>query len=239
MKIFLLQNFYLNPRRESELRFCLEKNDANRYLDKIILAVEKKTEATNAAVQDLAKIIQIETGREREKYSDLFSLAEKHIPEDNLVILSNLDIFFDESVKHLFDFEFWQDTVMALTRWDYQSDGSAKPFRVDNSQDAWIWRTPLRHREMIADFALGEPGCDNRIAYELAKDYNVINPSKTIRCYHCHPFECPDYSQVEKVPPPYRKLPRTTLGKAKKQRTKAGKTSTGVFKGLYDKLTNR
>ena len=49
-------------------------------------------------------------------------------------------------------------------------------------------------------------GCDNRIAYELVKNYKVINPCKTIRCHHHHSsnfrtYRAGDLSQT--VPEPH------------------------------------
>ena len=228
MNIHLIQNYYVNPKREKELLHCLEKNNANPYLTRSILLVEVYSEPIRLALGHLDKATVMATGRDRESYRHIFEVAAKKVPAGDLVILANLDIFFDDSLKYLERFTGWQNTVMALTRWNCQPNGRSRPFRVDNSQDVWIWRTPLNSSGMEADFCLGEPGCDNRIAFELARNYRVINPCKTIKCHHYHPFECPDYTATAKVPPPYKTLPRITLAQAERE----------ARGGLWSRLTS-
>ena len=240
MKIVLLQNFFHHPQRHQEHLFCMRKNDENPWVDQIILAVDKKSPAAEEAVQGLRKTVLMETGREREKYADMFRLTEKNTDKGDLAILANLDIFFDQTLSCLRDFTEWDKAVMALSRWNYLSDGSIKPFKMDNSQDVWVWRTPLNTAGMHLDFALGEPGCDNRIAYELARNYHVVNPCKTIKSLHCHQFECPDYTMVPKVPPPYKTVPRTTLKGAVKQCRRACRTAeTGKWSFFRRIIVNR
>lgn len=212
MKKILVQNFYSKPSRNEEHLLCLEKNNANPHIDKIIILTEELTDENAAVAWNLNKADLIVTGRKREKYEDIFKLTEGKIAKNNLVILANLDIFFDDTLRYLSFFPDWSDTIMALTRWEFRGPRRrSRLLQVGNSQDVWIWRNPLNKTGIKADFAMGEPGCDNRIAYELAKNYRVINPCKTIKCHHCHQFETPDYSQVEKVPPPYKTLPQTKL----------------------------
>jgi len=64
--------------------------------------------------------------------------------------------------------------------------------RVD-SQDAWIFKAPITNETIIdlANFFLGIPRCDNRIAEIFhSSGYRVINPA-----YSIHAIEIEDKSK--------------------------------------------
>ena len=124
-------------------------------------------------------------------------------------ILANSDILFDESIL-LADDIIEHEDFACLTR--YESDGNLHKhddeFQGSDSQDVWIWRDSCRVYD--ADFDLGVAGCDNRIAAEAClAEYNVINPSKRIQCWHRHETTIrTGFSEKEvakmMVPPPYK-----------------------------------
>jgi hypothetical protein len=78
-------------------------------------------------------------------------------------------------------------------------------------------------KKVKADFGIGIPRCDNRLAYELEKaDYRVENPSFSIKSYHLHMGVRETYAAHNKacfIPPPYKyiwphnlfSLPKTIL----------------------------
>src|SRR5204862_5215377 len=64
-------------------------------------------------------------------------------------------------------------------------DGSDEAIRrgMATSQDVWAFEGPVKP-VAFSDFALGKPGCDNRIAYELGQaGYEVLNPCLSIKTY--------------------------------------------------------
>ena len=73
------------------------------------------------------------------------------------VIAANADIFFDDSLALLEGCDL-RGKLLCLSRWDVQADGSASFFEHPASQDAWIFRAPVRG--FPCDFPLGVPGCE-------------------------------------------------------------------------------
>jgi hypothetical protein len=75
---------------------------------------------------------------------------------------------------------------LALSRWDIKPNGDIRLFDREDSQDCWIFKTPIKFKDP-PNFYLGKPGCDNRIAF-MAWDsgYTVTNPAKQIVTKHLH-----------------------------------------------------
>ena len=166
INLFINWFVHPDPERRKELEFCLEKNEENTLID---------------------NIFKLTSGPKWPTYNDYFRLMG-HYPND-INILSNLDIYFDETLNHVHKIR--EHQCFALTRWELVDD-AVIPFEVRNpghparfSQDVWIFRGAPKVRN--ATFSMGWPGCDNRIA-KLIHDsgYEVLNPSKTIRAIHVH-----------------------------------------------------
>lgn len=109
-------NLFINPylsenkERQKELEICLEQNEANPLITRII---EVNSRNYNA-----------------------FFEAMKAFPDD-VNIISNSDIFFDETleeVKSISNFKCY-----ALTRWEIEN-GIANFLNRRDSQDVWIFR---------------------------------------------------------------------------------------------------
>lgn len=97
-------------------------------------------------------------------------------------VLANNDILFDSTIFQSSEIptsEFW-----CITR--RESDNRFPPC-PEWTQDAWVWKTPAAIELAAANFPLGVPGCDNRIAYEAERaGYQVRNPGSRIRLAHRH-----------------------------------------------------
>ena len=68
--------------------------------------------------------------------------------------------------------------VLCLSRHDVCEDGALQfdSHVATLSQDVWAFRAPLP--KVDAQFLMGKPGCDNRIAYEFRKaGMRVNNPA--------------------------------------------------------------
>src|SRR5262249_7959766 len=128
-------------------------------------------------VLSLDKIRLIPRGR-RLTFRDLFDYANRELVGCS-IIAANADIFFDESLTLLDGYDL-EGKLLCLSRWDVQRDGSAHFFEHPSSQDAWIFKAPLR--SFHCDFHLGLLGCDNRLAWEAQQaGLQLSNPSRSLR----------------------------------------------------------
>lgn len=184
----LFLNYYYdeNNLRNRELEFCLYKNISNKNINTII--IESKS---------------------RLKYSDFFSYIKKIKAFNDVNIIANLDIYFDDSV--VLCESIGGKNVYALSRWD-DLRGRLVHFDRQDSQDAWVFRGIPEG--VVGDFYLGVPGCDNKIAFQF-KDagYSVYNPSFDIKAIHVHQSRKRNYSRRDSVPPPYLVVPTCKLSK--------------------------
>jgi len=185
MTINLIVQYYKcgNEARQEEIDVCLEKNLNNEFISSVHLLTEQMYDLSQFPHPE--KIKQTVIG-ERLTFERAFQHANQH-PENQIWVLSNADIYFDESLSYLNGAKL-DETVFALTRHDVQDDGTCKlvdPAFAHGSQDTWIFKTPISSDNLFAKFFLGIPGCDGRIAYEFIKaGYKVINPSNKIIAYH-------------------------------------------------------
>lgn len=216
--MILIQNFYYNKNREKEFSYCLDKNIANKYINIIALVIYENDiisqEYINENYAQYDKVDVIFTPYERPTFNELFVIANGYGLKNDQIILANLDIFFDNTLEKLKSSNVLDENVICLTRWEFNGNNISKYIGWDYSQDVWMWKTPLNTQNMDCDFELGKPGCDNRIAYEFSKDYNVINPCKTIRANHYHVSQYRTYipgDMKETIPEPYLRVTPTYL----------------------------
>lgn len=185
--INLFYNYYktTNEKRQKEIDFCLNKNLSNKNLNVIIIE-----------------------SQEALTYNYFFNQINKITDSEDINIISNSDIFLDDSILHCNDIK--NNECYALCRWEYKSQSIITFANRVDSQDVWIFRG--RVNNINGDFTLGKPGCDNRIAYEIKQaGYNIKNPSKTIKTYHVHNSNIRNYNiknyKQQVVPGPYLTLP--------------------------------
>lgn len=175
-------NYYIDkfPERQLEIDECFQKNIKNPYINLIII-----------------------NSQERLKYSHYFNVLNKITNNDDINVISNADIYFDETVQLFEKLDY--DTFFALSRWDIVEDGSAVHFNRPDSQDVWAWRG--KSKPIYNDFNIGVPGCDNRLAHEINKaGYKIKNPSFQIKTYHLHLTNLRNYNvktRREAIPGPY------------------------------------
>jgi hypothetical protein len=175
-KIRLFYNYYedKNPQRKVEIDYCLQKNIDNSLLDIIVL--DSDTNPT---------------------YNFFFEKINKLAGPDDISIICNSDIFFDDTIALVENMG--AKDMYALSRWDWAPNTTAVLRDIRNSQDAWIVRGKVEN--VNGDFKLGIPFCDNRIAFEFSKSgYNVRNPGRSIKAYHYHQTAIRHYDDKERVP---------------------------------------
>jgi len=168
--INLIYNYYKTKEkaRQKEIDFCLNKNLSNKFLNVIIIELQNNP-----------------------TYNYLFKTINKITSDNDVNIICNSDIFFDESISLCNNIE--QNECYALSRWDYESEHKSCFFNRSDSQDTWIFRGFVKNID--GNFCLGKPGCDNRIAYEIKKSgYKITNPSKNIKTYHVHNSNIRNYN---------------------------------------------
>lgn len=188
--INLFTNYYkgTNPVRQKEIDLCLYHNLSNRFLNTMVLNCQ-----------------------DRLTFKFFFDKINKITSENDINIVANSDIYFDEGVQLVSTISPIQ--CYALSRWDVLSDGSVKHFNRPDSQDTWVFRGKIK-ADVQADFNMGFRGCDNRLAHELKRaGYDVINPSITIKSYHVQNSNIRNYnlSKYFLVPGPYHTIKPTQL----------------------------
>jgi len=158
----------------------------------------------NLANTDLKTFIHPEGKGPRTTYQTMFDEINKVTGPDDVNIIANSDIYFDETIElaeHISHGECY-----ALTRWNV---GKGKELTFEDtpgSQDVWIFRGPIK--EMNADIEMGVPGCDNRIAYEIEQaGYRVFNPSRAIITHHLHKGSKSYTNKTKRIEPPYSMVP--------------------------------
>lgn len=177
-----------NETRCLEYITCIEKNLQNPLIDTIYVIYETtKDKAYGNKLLDYlkSKKIKITYTTERPSYGVFFELANKEYPNSK-VIVSNADIFFNETLNSLTHYDL-RNKFLALTRWNVAQDGTLTECSPRGScQDTWIFQTPLPPFENTA-IKLGTWGCEHAIAYQAQKSgLFVANPSRSIQCCHLH-----------------------------------------------------
>lgn len=200
--ILITQIYNNNKVRYNEMIKALKFNCKNRIIDKIILLNEKKLNLDSIS----PKIKQIIIGK-RLTYKIAFDYSNNNFDENNIIILANSDIWFDNSIEIINRCNM-VNKVFALSRYDFTSTGNYVFFNNFKSQDCWIYQNPIK-LQFPHNFYLGRPGCDNRIAWIISKSkknevrYIIRNPSLTIKCYHEHLSNIRNYTQKNLIKGPY------------------------------------
>lgn len=139
----------------------------------------------------------------------------KTLPAGDFTALINTDIYFDESIRELWNMSM-KNTCVSLLRYEssvkYALGVPKTPIpnifgpRAD-SQDAWFFAVDDLNAHYNSgeswselDFRLGVPGCDNAIAGELLRRrWNVVNPAFSIRALHLHESNVRSYTYQDRV----------------------------------------
>jgi hypothetical protein len=189
--INLFVNYYeeQNPKRRSEIETCLRNNTENPYINYMMIE-----------------------SLQRMTYSNFFKIINEYTSVDDINIIANLDIYFDDTVKILEGMGV--NEAFTLGRWDLKKDGNICLADRPDSQDAWVIKGKVKN--VNGAFNLGYCGCDNRIAHELHKSgYVVSNPCRTIKAIHVHTSNIRNYKSRGKdrkkfvVSGPYRTVSPT------------------------------
>lgn len=215
MNIHLLIDYYIPSmkERQKELDFCYITNINNSNFDHLHIFYQDTPPEVNNKV-----ILNPLTSRNT--YQDYIIYAQNNIPKDDIIILSNSDMYFDNSIAKVKQFDL-DKHILTLTRWSSHStedgnrliDGKVTYYKNHScSQDVWVWKNPLNNStNSDTNFPMGVPGCDNKIAYAFKEmGYEPINPCLDIIAYHYHQTgeASRTYNRAtDRIPPPYYHVP--------------------------------
>lgn len=199
-----------NPNRQKEIDLCLEKNLENEHIEKIYLLNDKNYDLFFLPCEKKEKkIVQIvvnDQNKNRLHFDYAISFINNNL-HGQKCILSNSDIYFDDTLKKLINYDL-TNVFCALLR----HDNNILDVTKVGCQDSWIFVSPLNINLEQCKFRFGCPGCDNKIAW-IAKNanYKVINPAKTIVSHHVHSSGIRNYTNSDLIHPPYHLIPCSTL----------------------------
>jgi len=221
--MILITSYYEthNKERQIEIKDCLIKNNNNPLINKIFLLNDKNYDLNFLENKD--KIKQFKIIKNKKLYfSEAIEFINLYCYKE-LVILSNSDIYFDDTLNQIKEEEL-ENKVYALLRYDVKKDGSKDIFRHFNepradSQDAWIFKSPLRISLDDIHFSFGTLGCDNMFA-SIINQYGYIleNPSYSIIINHLHNVEERSYDIMERIHGKYCLIEPHHLGETSKIR---------------------
>ena len=191
-----------NKERQKEYEECLRKNLSNPAISKIHNIIEKDTTIPEE-FKNNKKLINIPfdysksgkiKGRLTFKYA--FDYSRENIPVGEVVVISNLDIFLEDSqewknIKEDF-FNYngnkLNNNCLCLSRHEYYWNGSSK---IENSQwtgassDVWCFLSSVKEIK-DCDFSVGNsPGCDAAIVKRFKDSgYKIFNWAKKYKVFH-------------------------------------------------------
>jgi hypothetical protein len=158
--LFINSFTHPDPRRNAELADALKRNRSCKYIDQI-------HEITDPPRPTFRQICEIARGK---------------VGWADVTIIANSDVFFDDSARLLQHIGYQE--CFALSRYE-GAGGEHLCVNPQGSQDVWVFRGAPP--EIAADFPLGTPGGDQRIARLLADaGFAVYNPSLSIKVWHLH-----------------------------------------------------
>ncbi|GAB5364542.1 hypothetical protein AAMO2058_000979200 [Amorphochlora amoebiformis] len=178
-----------SPERQKELDYCLRRNLLNLAFTRVHLLVEDNIDLTKRGFTPLAlKRCNILNISRRLTYGFAFRWASMHLPFAAKVVVANADIYFqEEGIRRIAETNM-EGKCYCLLRWETWPKieiFSGKRGPRKDSQDAWIFQVPFYVPK--AEFFMGLPGCDNRIAFLISKQgYVVSNPCYEIKSFHVH-----------------------------------------------------
>jgi hypothetical protein len=224
----LITTYYIseNIDRQNELKKCLIKNIQNKYIQKIYLLNSEIYDLDFIMSVDIYnKVTQIQIYEDSDnmsesknilKYSDAIDFINKNLG-GSLCILANSDIYFNETLSKI-SYESMHGKFYALLRYDEEINGKKTIFKRhdiprDDSQDAWIFNSPLQINLMYLDFRFGTLGCDSIFANAVHDNtfLKVSNPAYDIITTHVHQTQFRTYNCDDRIHGKYALIKPTNL----------------------------
>ena len=179
--MILLTTYYQdkNAFRREELLEVLKKNVENPVFSKVVVF----NEGGDLGAVASEKLITVEMSQ-RPLFDDFFNYVRSFSIQDDISIIANTDIYFDETISLAQKF-LQENDCWALSRWDIDT-GKPLLYNHNDSQDAWVFKGKPKE-SLQANFPLGVVRCDNKFMYLLQEaGYKVLNPAFSVKAYHLH-----------------------------------------------------
>ena len=204
-KIWLIQQYYIpsQGKRAKEIKKCLQKNLLNPLIDNVLLLNETDLSSHFLKFQNSEKIRQCVIDR-RLTYKIVLREIHNEIPPGDIIIFANSDIYFDDSLKAVWELNM-DNKFLSLLRYEEETGQLFGP-RSD-SQDAWIISADaVKRRDWNwgdLDFPFGKMGCDNALNLAMLKyKFLVANPCLSIKAWHVHASGIRNYNQHDVIDKP-------------------------------------
>jgi hypothetical protein len=143
------------------------------------------------------KIVQFtvnDENRDRLHYDCAIQFANNYLFGQKCIV-SNSDIYFDETLQIVEKVDF-NNIAFALSKYE----NGVLHERTLDSQDSWMFSSPLKVDISLLHFQFGIPGCDNIFAGIVVKSgYYVFNPCKTIKTHHLHDSGHRTYTEIDRI----------------------------------------
>lgn len=193
MNINLLISYFKsdNDYRNYEIETSLVNNIDLKFINKIYLFSEYVFDEKYFECSNKIKLVKC---KNRPTYSDMFRFVRKNRMEKDINIISNADIYFDNSILNSLNIRY--DECYALTRYD----NDILHDRPEVTQDAWMFKNVNSKLIENSKIRLGIPGCDNYIAAVFNESgYKVLNPCYDIIINHLHESNIRTYKEEERL----------------------------------------
>lgn len=195
MKTYLFTNYYQdkNKERRDELLMCVNTNAHVSFIDHSVMFLENESHKSDIKCKDKTKFVVQDR---RMEFYDVFNYVQEHVPDGSLVIISNLDIFLENSSawrnikEEFFDVGYPEKAIVCCR---HNLDENLKVWIEHESWergefcDAWVFKTPLNPEFLKEDtrFCVGAaPQCDNVMMYLMSKYYHVYSWGSKYKIFH-------------------------------------------------------
>lgn len=199
--MILITTYYISRviSRQKEIQRCLIKNCENEYIEKIYLLNDNYYDMS--FLKNDSKIIQIIISNPKLNFKEAIKFINENL-QNNICILANSDIYFDNSLSKITSMN---NKFYALLRYDEDEADNKNLFKLynyarDDSQDAWIFQSPLNIDLNEIDFNFGTLGCDNIFANKIYEtNIELSNPCYDIISTHIHLSDIRTYSEETRL----------------------------------------
>lgn len=212
--MILITTFYVpkDEAREKEINKCLKMNYDNPFIEKIILLNDKIYDLPikeEIAIKEENKKIQQVIINNSPNYKLRFDDAINYINNSKecigkICILSNSDIYFNVTLAKINNTTI-SNNVFALLRYDEDESGKLTLYSEnnkyrENSQDCWIFKSPLKVNTNSLNFEFGTLGCDNVFANIIFNSgIYISNPCYSIQSIHVHNSNYRTYNEQSRL----------------------------------------
>jgi hypothetical protein len=193
--------------RQNEYEIALEHNVNNLYINKITIFYDISNDLNQEFLNKYNnhKKINILFTNKRQNF---YNLINYYITNSDLLnyitLISNADIIFDETLDNISKI-ITNDSVIALTRWDFINENEAIP-RIkynkifQNSKDTWIFynnKFTQDELEKMKNIDLGSWNCEEKLKDIFINcKINYISECFNIKSYHIHFCNNRTYDQL-------------------------------------------